>query len=111
MTANTLPQPLKLLAPTRDISARMPPSPWLSARMTNRQYFIEIVMIRVQTINERTPSALSTYGQKCLPACRFNHGLQRCTSGLVPRSPYTMLHPTPSAPPGAVVAEVPMWWP
>ena len=56
----------KLLAPTRDISARMPPSPRLSARITNTQYLIEIVTIKVQTIRDKMPSALS--GVKWPPA-------------------------------------------
>ena len=52
-------RPARLLAPTSDISARMPPSPRLSARITNRQYFTEMVMISVHRISDRTPSALS----------------------------------------------------
>ncbi len=48
-----------------DISARMPPSPWLSARMTNRQYLTEMVMISAQKISDRLPSAAS--GEKCPP--------------------------------------------
>ena len=57
--------------------------------MTNRQYLIDIVTIKVQTINERTPSAL----------CAVNCPPVACTtvckeySGLVPRSPKT----TPNA--------------
>ena len=45
--------------PTSDIRARIPPSPWLSARMTKKQYFSEIVISRVQKISERTPSAVA----------------------------------------------------
>ena len=45
--------------PTRAISARMPPSPSLSARITSATYLIEVVMIRVQTISENKPSATS----------------------------------------------------
>jgi hypothetical protein len=41
------------------MSAMIPPVPWLSARMTNTQYFTDTVMISVQKINDRTPSALS----------------------------------------------------
>src|ERR1700731_3439669 len=89
MTVSTpAPRP-KLLAPTSEISARIPPSPLLSARMTNRQYLIEIVTIRVQAISESTPSAL----------CAVNCPPVACTTvcreykGLVPRSPKT----TPNA--------------
>ena len=35
----------------------MPPSPWLSARMTTRQYLTEMVRISAQTISDRLPSA------------------------------------------------------
>ena len=49
---------VKPLAPIKDISARMPPSPRLSARITNRQYLIEMVTIKVQNISDSTPSAL-----------------------------------------------------
>ena len=62
----------KPFAPTSDISARMPPSPRLSARITNRQYLIDTVMIKVQTMSERMPSAS---GRE--PAADgLNHGLQ-----------------------------------
>ena len=46
-------------APMRDINARMPPSPRLSARITNRQYLIEIVRINDQTMSDKMPSAAS----------------------------------------------------
>jgi hypothetical protein len=36
-----------------------------SARMTNRQYLTEMVMISAQKISERLPSAAS--GEKCPP--------------------------------------------
>ena len=45
--------------PTSDISAMMPPSPWLSARMTKKQYFSEMVTSSVQKISDRTPNAVS----------------------------------------------------
>ncbi len=56
----------KPFAPISDMSASIPPSPRLSARITNRQYFSEIVISKVQTIKERMPSALS--GVKRPPA-------------------------------------------
>ena len=37
----------------------MPPSPWLSARMTNTQYLIATTRIGVQTISDSTPSTAS----------------------------------------------------
>ena len=45
------------LAPINDMSARIPPSPRLSARMTNKQYLIEMMMIKVQITSDRIPSA------------------------------------------------------
>ena len=50
--------PFSESAPTRDIRARMPPSPRLSARITKRQYFTEMVTISVQTMSDRIASAL-----------------------------------------------------
>jgi hypothetical protein len=37
------------------VSARMPPSPWLSARITNTRYLIETTMISAQKISDSTP--------------------------------------------------------
>jgi hypothetical protein len=61
------------VAPASGINARIPPSPWLSARITKRQYLREIVMTRAHKINERTPRVVS--GVNCPPmvwmiACR-----------------------------------------
>jgi hypothetical protein len=39
------------------ISAKMPPSPWLSARITNQQYLTEMVIMSAQKIRDRLPSA------------------------------------------------------
>src|SRR5258708_25060494 len=84
---------VKPLAPIKDISAKIPPSPRLSARMTNRQYLIETVTIKVQNTSESTPSAV----------CGVNWPAVACTTicrvykGLVPKSPNT----TPSAPKAA----------
>src|ERR1700733_12200493 len=69
----------------RDIKARMPPSPLLSARMTNRQYLIDTVMINVHTTSERMPSAESGVNLPpvaCTTVCKEYRGL-------VPRSPKT----------------------
>jgi hypothetical protein len=40
-------------------SARMPPSPWLSARMMRMAYLTEITTMSDQKINETTPSTAS----------------------------------------------------
>ncbi len=80
---------VKAFAPMSDINARIPPSPLLSARMTNTQYLMEIVTIKVHTISESTPSALCVVNcppVACTTVCREYRGL-------VPRSPKT----TPSA--------------
>ena len=51
------------LAPvTSAISARMPPSPWLSARITKTQYLIETVTISAQTTSDSKPNASSADG-------------------------------------------------
>jgi hypothetical protein len=51
----------------------MPPSPWLSARITNRQYLIEMVRISSQKISESDPSAADADkwpSKVCATACR-----------------------------------------
>ncbi len=42
---------------TSDISARMPPSPWLSARITKKQYFSDTISSSDQMISDSNPSA------------------------------------------------------
>ena len=44
---------------TSATSARMPPSPPLSARITNSTYFTDTVMTSDQTMSDRTPSTLA----------------------------------------------------
>ena len=44
-------------------SARMPPSPWLSARMMRIAYLIEMTMINDQKISDTMPSTAS--GETC----------------------------------------------
>ena len=39
--------------------ARIPPSPWLSARMTNSRYFVVTTSMRAQKMRETTPSTAS----------------------------------------------------
>ena len=60
----------------------MPPSPSLSARMTRATYLIDMVMISVQTISDRIPSATSG-GEP--PA--HSSTVLSVYSGLVPMSP------------------------
>jgi hypothetical protein len=43
--------------------ARMPPSPWLSARMIRIAYLMEMTMINDQKISDTTPSTAS--GETC----------------------------------------------
>jgi hypothetical protein len=40
---------------TSDVRARMPPSPWLSARITVRRYFIEMTITSAQNASEAAP--------------------------------------------------------
>ena len=44
-------------------NARMPPSPWLSARMMRIAYLIEMTMISDQKISDTMPSTAS--GETC----------------------------------------------
>jgi hypothetical protein len=70
---NVLKPGVKPFAPIKDINARMPPSPRLSARMTNRQYLIEMVMINVQITSDRMPSAspwVNLPPMDCTTVCR-----------------------------------------
>lgn len=71
----------------------MPPSPWLSARITNRMYFSEMTMSIAHSTSDSTPSTLSgvtgTWWPWCSPKLSFS-----AYSGLVPMSPKT----TPRAP-------------
>ena len=43
---------------TRAVSARMPPSPSLSARNTKRRYLTDTTITSAQKISDRTPSTL-----------------------------------------------------
>ncbi|MNM84732.1 hypothetical protein D3C81_968300 [compost metagenome] len=75
---------------TSAISASTPPSPSLSARITNTTYLIETTMIMAQNSIEITPSTASVL--KAMPCSLLKHSF-RAYSGLVPMSPKT----TPTA--------------
>ena len=45
---------------TSDVSARMPPSPWLSARITSSRYLRQITMISDQNASDAMPYAIVT---------------------------------------------------
>ena len=46
----------------------MPPSPSLSARITNTRYLIEMISVSDQKISDSTPSTLSRVGaMPCVP--------------------------------------------
>jgi hypothetical protein len=81
---------------TSEVRARMPPSPWLSARITRARYFTEMMMISAQNAMDATPNAfvVDTARSWCSKASR------KAYSGLVPMSPKT----TPSAPSASVAA-------
>ncbi len=68
----------------------MPPSPRLSARMTNPRYLNVTTKVIAQKTSERTPSTLSGVGGT--PCGPVKHSFS-AYSGLVPMSPKT----TPSA--------------
>ena len=46
-------------------SARIPPSPWLSARMTKARYFTVTTIVSAHTMSEHTPSTSPASG--CIP--------------------------------------------
>ena len=41
------------------VSAKMPPSPWLSARITNIRYLTEMIMTSAQNTTDATPRAFT----------------------------------------------------
>ena len=63
-------------------SARMPPSPWLSARMMMTRYLSVTEMARLQKISDSTPSTASRLK---VPAALS--AVSSVYSGLVPMSP------------------------
>ncbi len=69
----------------------MPPSPLLSARITNTMYLTTTAMVSAQKTSDRTPRTFSNSG--VTPWVGLKHSLI-VYSGDVPRSPYT----TPRAP-------------
>ncbi len=61
----------------------MPPSPLLSARITNRMYFSDTTMISAQNTSDSAPSTLSGVGwMPCSPKVVW-----MAYNGLVPMSP------------------------
>ncbi len=82
-----------LLAVRNDsaISARMPPSPLLSARMTNSTYLSDTTITIAQNSMEMMPSTAAL--ENGMPCSGLKHSLS-AYSGLVPMSPNT----TPTAP-------------
>ena len=69
---------------TSAVSARMPPSPRLSARMISVMYFSVTTMTSAQTITDSTPRTLAgVSGSPCGPL----NAVRSVYSGLVPMSP------------------------
>jgi hypothetical protein len=48
-------QARRVVLPTSAVSARIPPSPWLSARMMRITYLIETISVIVQKTSDMTP--------------------------------------------------------
>ena len=70
---------------TREVRAKMPPSPRLSARMTNNRYFTEIMRINDQKASEQTPNTLM---RSTVITCDFSVNASfSAYNGLVPMSP------------------------
>lgn len=57
------------------VSARMPPSPWLSARMMKMTYFTVTVMISAQKISDSTPRMTSGVSGKPPPSVRHSRSV------------------------------------
>ena len=72
------------------VNARMPPSPWLSARMTSSRYLIEMITIERPEHHRRHAVRVGLVTARS--AC--SNDSRNAYSGLVPMSPYTI----PSAP-------------
>ena len=63
---------------TSAVRARMPPSPWLSARMTNVRYLTQITSTSDQNMSDSRPSTLASMTASWwLPLERLPHGEQR----------------------------------
>ena len=55
MIARFVPEGMPFVGMSSAVRARMPPSPWLSARITSIRYLIEMMMISAQKTTEATP--------------------------------------------------------
>ncbi len=78
----------------------MPPSPRLSARITNDRYLKVTTKVIAQNTSETTPTTFSGVG--ATPCGPLKHSLS-AYSGLVPMSPYT----TPRAPIASLASVAP----
>ena len=95
---------LDLLSKERSAKAmsdKTPPSPLLSARITNNTYLKVTTMIKDQIIMAITPNNAS--GENAMPWCGSKHSLS-AYKGLVPISPNT----TPMA--ASIIAARPFLW-
>lgn len=63
-TAPTAPVTVPIFGMTSAVKARMPPSPWLSARITSVRYLIEITMTSAQTTTDASPNTLASVTAK-----------------------------------------------
>ena len=70
----------------REVRARMPPSPLLSARITKPTYLIVMTTTSDQKTSESTPRTFASVG--ATPCAPPKHS-RIAYSGLVPMSPYT----------------------
>ena len=84
------------------VNARMPPSPWLSARITNSRYLTEMITTRAQNTTDATPYALALVTARS--AC--SNDSRKAYSGLVPMSPYTIPNAEAQSDESALIAAV-----
>ena len=83
MIARFVPAAARARGISSAVRARMPPSPWLSARITSSRYLIEMMTISAQNTTDATPYALAWLTSRS--AC--SNDSRNAYNGLVPMSP------------------------
>ena len=69
------------------VSARMPPSPWLSARITSIRYLTEMMTISAQNTTEATPYALARVDRQVGVLERLPERIQRARADVAVHDP------------------------
>ena len=108
VTIQRAPEPSRMPLETREVSAKMPPSPLLSARMMMNTYLIITTSTKAQLMSDKTPSTVCDISAPAAPPAASTETLS-AYKGEVPMSPKT----TPKAPKISVpnLVEEWSWWP